>query len=128
MTQRAICAAEVGQLGASAEQVFPEHRRVLLALGGLHGEPRVGERRERRPRLARRAADGEDALQLRQLRRTAAAHELGGDVEKRLQEEHLGDNAPRAPHVDRGAVRGGPEQQLWRAIPQRDDALRQGPA
>lgn len=46
-------------------------------------------------------------------------------LQERFLAQELPEDAPYAPHVDRGAVRFRSEQQLRCAIPQRHDQLRQ---
>eukprot|EP00982_Pelagococcus_subviridis_P008865 30883-Pelagococcus_subviridis.AAC.4 len=43
--------------------------------------------------------------------------------EQRLASEQLREDAPHAPHVDRGGVFRAREQELGRAVPSRDDVL-----
>lgn len=58
----------------------------------------------------------EDEIELRR---------LVGTAQKARAAEHLGDDAPDAPHVNLGGVLSAPEQEFRRAVPQRNDADRQ---
>lgn len=86
---------------------------LLFALPLGEAGLEIRETRHAGPLLFRRRA--QHAENLEDLVDLAVARE------QRLLRRHLRENAPHAPHVHAGAVLSAAEQDLWRAVPQRDD-------
>jgi hypothetical protein len=85
--------------------------RVLWAEGGS-----VGDSGAAPVVVGRRAAEFEDLVDLL---------DLGAALEHGAARVQLREDAPRAPEVDGGCVRRGAEQELRRAVPERDHAAGQ---
>ncbi len=107
---------EICRRGVNPRKVFED----APAIGGARGREVqlciVGQGGDSRHHLGRDgAAQLADALDLVEVR-------VAG--EKGLFEVHLGEDASGAPHVHRRGILGGAEEQLWRAVPARDDAGR----
>lgn len=101
--------------GRQERELGAQDRALGDGVLGQAQRARVGQPPEARPRLV-----GGDPAELEDLGQLV---DLVLALQERLFGQQLPEDAPDAPHVDRGAVLLGAEQQLGRAVPQRDDQL-----